>query len=236
MTKSLALKISMDKVYLKIFVIIFSLCCSFPVMAGEESYDFTTSIDAGISKKFFKRLRVGLTGSASLKENSTTLDKLSSKADVSYMVVRKVLKVGVSYYAIAKNRDNDFFFNQRFQGYTNVKYDINRFSFAWRSRYQMTYRPEKKEEKQWVNYWRNKFSFSAKIPKVPLYSSLAAELFYRTNNYKGNYITKLRYEGALKYEFDKKNSLKLYYQYDDPVNVKKLKNVSNLGLSYQFSF
>ena len=138
--------------------------------------------------------------------------------------------------ALARVVNNDFFFNQRFQGYTNVKYDINRFSFAWRSRYQMTYRPEKKEEKQWVNYWRNKFSFSAKIPKVPLYSSLAAELFYRTNNYKGNYITKLRYEGALKYEFDKKNSLKLYYQYDDPVNVKKLKNVSNLGLSYQFSF
>ena len=94
----------MDKFYLKIFVIIFSLCCSSPIMAEEESYDFTTSIDAGISKKFFKRLRVGLTESVSLKENSTTLDKLSTKADVSYAVVRKVLRVGVSYYAIAKNR------------------------------------------------------------------------------------------------------------------------------------
>lgn len=226
----------MDRIILKIFIVTISLCCSFNVMAERDACDFSTSYDAGVSKKFFKRLELGLTESVSLNNNSSTIDKFSSKADVSFAVIRKMFKVGVSYYAIAKNRHDDFYLNHRFQGYTNLKYDVNRFTFAWRSRYQMTYRPEKELEKQWINYWRNRLSVSAKMPKIALHPGVAAEMFLRTNNYKGNEISKMRYEFFLKYEFDKKNSLKLYYQYDDAMNVKNPKDVSNLGLAYQFSF
>ncbi len=229
-------KILMDKIRLGIVLMIISFCSSFQVMAERDDCDFSTSYDVGISKKFFKRLQVGFTESVSLNQNSTNLDKISSKVDVSYAVVRKIFKVGVSYYAISKHREENYFFNQRFQGYTNVKYTFNRFTLAWRSRYQMTYRPEKEEPKVWSNYWRNKLSFSAKVPHVALYPSVAAELFYRTNDYKGNSIRKMRYEVALKYELNKKNALKLYYQYDDVMNAKKKAvNGSNLGLSYQFS-
>lgn len=225
----------MDKSILKILVLLISLCCASLVMAEKDDCDFTTSYDASISKKFFKRLELGVTESLSLKNNSTTVGKVSTKVDLSYAIVRKIFKVGVSYTAIAKERKTEYFFNQKFSGYTNLKYDVNRFSFAWKSRYEMTDRPERKVEKQWVGYWRNKLSVEAKLPKVPLYPSLAAEMFYRTNNYKGNAITKMRYEFAMKYEFNKKNSLKLYYQYDDAMNVVHPLDKSNLGLAYQFS-
>ena len=148
----------MDKIRLGIVLMIISFCSSFQVMAERDDCDFSTSYDVGISKKFFKRLQVGFTESVSLNQNSTNLDKISSKVDVSYAVVRKIFKVGVSYYAISKHREENYFFNQRFQGYTNVKYTFNRFTLAWRSRYQMTYRPEKEEPKVWSNYWRNKNS------------------------------------------------------------------------------
>ena len=64
-------------------------------------------------------------------------------------------------------------------------------------------------EQFWKNYWRNALTVSFKIPKVPLTPSLSAEMFYRVNDYKGNVIDKMRYEGALKYQFNKKNSLKV---------------------------
>lgn len=226
----------MKQIFLRILalvVISFGSCVS--LFAERDDCDFSTRYEVEISKKFFKRLNVGFTESLSLVDNSTEIEKISSKVDVSYAIVRKIFKVGVYYYAIAKNREENYFFNQRFQGYTNLKYSVQRFSFAWRSRYQMSYRPEKEENKQWKNYWRNSISVSYKVPKIPLYPSVSAEMFYRTNNYKGNVIDMMRYEAALKYEFNKKNALKLFYYYDDAFNVKNPQDVSTVGLAYEIS-
>ncbi len=226
----------MKQNFLRILVLVVVSFGSFVnVLAERDDCDFSTRYDVEVSKKFFKRLNVGFTETLALVNNSTEVGKVSSKVDVSYAIVRKIFKVGVSYYAIAKNRNENYFFNQKFQGYTNLKFSARRFSFAWRSRYQMSYRPEKEENKQWKNYWRNAISISYKVPKISLYPSVSAEMFYQTNNYKGNVIDMMRYEVALKYEFNKKNALKLYYYYDDAFNVKNPQDVSTLGLAYQIS-
>jgi hypothetical protein len=225
----------MKNLFIRGLVIVFSFCLTMNVRAERDACDFASNIEVGVSKKFFKRLELGFKESVSFDQNSKHLDKVSSKVDVSCTVVRKIFKVGVSYYAISKHREENYFFNQRFQGYTNVKYSVQRFTFAWRSRFQATYRPEKSDPKIWKNYWRNALTVSFKIPKVPLTPSLSAEMFYRVNDYKGNVIDKMRYEGALKYQFNKKNSLKVYYQFNDAMNVKEPLDVSAVGLAYSLS-
>lgn len=227
----------MDKFFIRSFFLLFTVCVlPFEGIASGEECDFATAYSVGISKKFVKRVELGLTETLVLNDNSTNVEKLYTTADVSCAVVKKIFKVGIAYRAIAKHADEGFDLNHRFAGYTNLKYDIRRFTIAWKSKYQMTYRPEKAEEKQWKNYWRNRLSVSMKVPKLPLYPSLSAEVYYRTNNYKGNVVDRMKYEAALKYQINKKNSLELYYDFYDAMNVKHPENVSLLGIAYQISF
>ena len=210
---------------------------SLGVMA--ESHDFTSNLEVGLSKKFFKRLELGLAEEVAFKNNSTSLDKLTTKTDVSFAVVRKIFKVGVNYYLIGKMHKDDYLnLNHRFMGYTNLKFSLHRFSFAWRSRYQTTYSPEKEPHKEWKDYWRNRLTISFKTPKIKLYPTIGAELFLRADDYKNNplYASKMRYQAALKYEFNKSNSIKLEFQYDDDLSGKDPQNVSNIGLGYHYSF
>lgn len=221
----------------KAIILFFSVMVSMGTMA--ETNDFTSNIEIGLSKKFFKRLELGLAEEVAFKNNSSAFDKLTTKTDVSFTVVRKIFKVGVNYYLIGKMHKDDYInLNHRFMGYTNLKYSVHRFTFAWRSRYQKTYRPEKEPHKQWEDYWRNKLSISFKTPKIKLYPSVGAELFLRANDYKGEPLqaNKLRYIAALKYEFNRSNSIKLEFQYDDEMNVKAPHNVANIGLGYHYSF
>lgn len=218
-------------------IFLISVIVSMGTMA--ETRDFTSNVEVGLSKKFFKRLELGLAEEVAFKDNSTSFDKFTTKTDISFTAVRRVFKFGVNYYLIGKMHKDDYVnFNHRFTGYTNLKFSAHRFSFAWRSRYQKNYRPEKEEQKQWKDYWRNRLLVSFKTPKIKLYPSVGVELFLRANDYKREplYASKLRYSAALKYEFDRSNSLKLEYQYDDEINVKNPQNVSNIGLSYHYSF
>lgn len=232
----------MDKKFLNSFglnrlVLLVSLivCPSF-VWAEGDRQDFTSSVDFTVSKKFFKRLEVGLTESFSLRENSTELDKFYTKANVSYNVVKGVLKAGAEYYMIGKaDKRDDIYLNHRYAGYLRVKKDIGRVSFGLKSKYQVTYRPEKKPAKRYADFWRNKLYVSMKVPKIPLYPSLAAECFFRTNDYKGNDVEKIRYEAGAKYMFNKHNSLQAKFRYDDGMNVANPKDVFSVVLSYGLS-
>lgn len=228
----------MNNLYFRRFILsVFSVMLSLGVMA--ESHDFTSNLEVGLSKKFFKRLELGLAEEVAFKNNSTSLDKLTTKTDVSFAVVRKIFKVGVNYYLIGKMHKDDYLnLNHRFMGYTNLKFSLHRFSFAWRSRYQTTYSPEKEPHKEWKDYWRNRLTISFKTPKIKLYPTIGAELFLRAVDYKNNplYASKMRYQAALKYEFNKSNSIKLEFQYDDDLSGKDPQNVSNIGLGYHYSF
>lgn len=228
----------MNNLYFRRFILsVVSVMLSLGVMA--ESHDFTSNLEVGLSKKFFKRLELGLAEEVAFKNNSTSLDKLTTKTDVSFAVVRKIFKVGVNYYLIGKMHKDDYLnLNHRFMGYTNLKFSLHRFSFAWKSRYQTTYSPEKEPHKEWKDYWRNRLTISFKTPKIKLYPTIGAELFLRADDYKNNplYASKMRYQAALKYEFNKSNSIKLEFQYDDDLSGKDPQNVSNIGLGYHYSF
>lgn len=206
--------------------------------AEGDRQDFTTSLDVTLSKRFFKRLDLGLTESISLRDNSTSFDKVSTKVDLSYNVVKGIFKVGADYSLAGKaNKVHDIYLNHRFSGYFRLKANVNRFTFGLKSKYQVTYRPEKEPAKAYKNYWRNKLYFTAKLPKVSLYPLLSAECFLRTNDYKGNNtVDKMRYEAGLKYQFNKHNALQGKFRYDDGMNVADPQDVFGVILSYTYSF
>lgn len=206
------------------------------IWAGDDRQDFASSVDVSVSKKFFKKLNVELTESFSLRDNSSELDKFYTKVDVSYNVIKGLLRIGADYYLISKaNYKDDFYLNHRFSGYLRVKKDVARFSFGLKSKFQVTYRPEKEPKKQYKDFWRNKLYVSMKVPKIPLYPVAAAECFYRTNDYKGNNIEKMRYEAGAKYQFNKHNSVKALFRYDDGMNVVDPMDVYSVVLSYGFN-
>lgn len=217
-------------------LLVTSFGCSSIAWAGGDEQDFASSVSFSVSKKFNKRFNVGLTESVSFRNNSTELDKFYTKADVSYNVVRGLLRVGADYYLIgAANKKDDIYLNHRYSGYLRVKKDVSRFSFGLKSKYQITYRPEKRQHKQYKDVWRNKLYVSTKIPKTHLYPCVGVEAFIRTNSYKGTCLTKLRYEGGAKYNFNKRNSLKALFRYDDGMNVSRPKDVFSVALSYDLT-
>lgn len=219
-----------------IVLLVTSFCCASVAWAGGDEQDFTSSVSFSVSKKFFKRLNVGLSESVSMRANSTELDKFSTKADLSYNVVKGLLRVGADYYLIgAADKKDDIYLNHRYAGYLRVKKDVARFSFSLKSKYQITYRPERAPKKQYKDYWRNKLTVSMKVPKMPLYPLIGVEAFYLTNNYKGNAVDRIRYEAGAKYNFNKKNSLKALFRYDDGMNVSKPKDLFGVVLSYSLS-
>lgn len=201
--------------------------------AGGDRQDFATSFDFTLSKRFFKRMDLGVTEAFSLRNNSSELDKVSTKVDLSYNIVKGILKAGVDYSIAGKAAKNqDLFLNHRFSGYLRVKKDVSRFTFGLKSKYQITYRPEKEASKAYKNFWRNKLYVSVKLPKVALHPLISAECFYRTNNFKGNSVEKMRYEAGLKYEFNKHNALQAKFRYDDGMNVVNPKDVYGVVVSY----
>lgn len=208
----------------------------FDAWAGGDRQDFTSSLDFTVSKRFFKRMDVGLTESLSLRDNSSSIDKIATKVDLSYNVVKGLMKVGVDYSLAGKaNKAQDLYMNHRFAGYIRLKKDVSRFTFGFKSKYQITYRPEKESSKMYKYFWRNKVYASVKLPKVPLYPSLSAECFYRTNNFKGNLVEKMRYEAGLKYAFNKHNAIQAKFRFDDGMNVSNPKDVFGVIASYTLS-
>lgn len=205
--------------------------------AGGDRQDFVSSVDFTLSKRFFKRLDLGLTESLSLKNNSSSIDKISTKADVSYNVVKGVFKVGVDYSIAGKaNKEQDLYLNHRFSGYARLKKDVSRFTFGLKTKCQISYRPEKEPAKEFKHYWRNKLYFTAKLPKVALYPLASAECFLRTNDFKGNNtIEKMRYEAGLKYEFNKHNALQAKFRYDDAMHVVDPLDRFGVVVSYMLS-
>ncbi len=229
---------SILKKYISHIIVLFvaSFLGVFNAWAGGDRQDFASSWDFTVSKRFFKRLDLGFTESLSLRDNSTRFDKVSTKVDLSYNVVKGIMKVGADYSLAGKtNKADDWYINHRVSGYIRLKKDVSRFTFGFKSKYQMTYRPEKEPAKQYKNYWRNKLYATVKLPKVALYPIVSAECFYRTNNYKGNTIEKMRYEAGLKYQFNKHNALQGKFRFDDGMNVKDPKDVFGVVVSYSLS-
>jgi hypothetical protein len=222
-------------------LLLFSTFLFFPVLNAQERYtDFGTNIGVEISKSLGRRFDISLEQEFRTKNNVSDIDRLLTGIGGSYSIIRKYLKVGASYDFIANWDEEKEYFNlrHRFKVQLNGRYDVDRFSFRLRSRYQFTYRDESVRRYNWNprQYWRNRLSVSYKVPGIALTPSVSCEMFYQLNNYKGNVIDNLRFETGLEYGLNKNNSLELICRYDTEINIKEPENKITVGLLYVYSF
>lgn len=228
----------MNKKKIVLPLILTLFCLS--LIAQDEYTDFGTNIGVGVSKSIGKRFEIGLEEEFRTKNNVSDIDRFSTGVDASFSILRKYLKVGAGYIFMASWDEVDelFEWRHRYYGQLNGRYDVDRFSFKLRSRYQITYRDESVKRYKWNprHYWRNRFNVSYKVPKIALTPFISFEVFCQTNHYKGNVIDNLRYETGVEYKFDKRNSLELTLRYDDEINVKEPQNKLSVGLFYTYSF
>jgi len=207
---------------------------------SQEKEDFGARLGVDVSKRFWKRLDVGLSEEFRLKNNCHDMGRWSNGVDVSYTILKRVFKVGAGYDLIGEWNEYDeyFDFKHRFNGYFSLKHSINRFSCSWKSRYQITYKNEDYGRYKWnpKNYCRNKVNVSYDIPRLTLEPYVSFECFFQTNNYKGNVVDRLRYEVGFEYEFDKHNSIDLNCRYNMGVNVNKPERQCQVGVFYHYKF
>ena len=218
------------------------LCLLFQssLFAQGEATDFGMNLGVDFSKKFGKKFEIGIGEEFRTKNNVSEVDRFMTSATVSYSPIRKYLKLGAGYVFIANWQDVEEYYSlrHRFYGQASTKYDLDRFTFGLRSRYQHTWLDESEKRYKWNPrcYWRNKLNVSYKVPKIHLSPFISGELFYQTNHYKGNVIDAYRLEGGLKYDFDRRNSLELAVRYDEDINVKAPTSKISVGLFYSYSF
>ena len=218
------------------------LCLLFQssLFAQNEVTDFGTNLGIDLSKKFGKKFEVGVGEEFRTKNNVSEVDRFMTGVDVSYAPIRRYLKLGVGYVFIANWQEVEEYYNlrHRFFGQASTKYDLSRFTFGLRSRYQYTWLDESQKRHKWNPrcYWRNKLNVSYKVPKIALSPFVSGEIFYQTNYYKGNVIDAYRLEAGLKYDFDKRNSLEFAFRYDEDINIKAPTSKISVGLFYSYSF
>ncbi|MCK9155794.1 MAG: DUF2490 domain-containing protein [Paludibacteraceae bacterium] len=224
----------------RILLLILGLLLLPDISFSQETEDFGTRIGASVSKRFWKKLEVGLGEELRFKNNSQDIDQWANEADISYTILKKVFKIGVGYDLKGEWNEYDeyFDFKHRFNGYFTLKHDISRVNISWKSCYQITYKNPDYGYYKWnpKNYWRNKINVSYNLPKIALEPYVSFESFYQMNNYKVNLFDRLRYEAGLEYAFDKHNSLTLSCRYNQAINVKERKNNCQVGLFYHYDF
>lgn len=220
------------------FMLISLICVS--AFASDGVEDFGSSVSAGLTKRLWNRLDVGLEEEVRFDNNSTDFERWSSSVDMSYIILKKVFKIGIGYdlLGVWDYETEGFEFRHRFNAYFTLKHDIARFNISWKSRFQSTYRDEDTGDYAWNprNYWRNKVGLSYNIRKCPITPLIAFECFYRPDYYKGHFIDCLRYEGGLKYSITKKQSLQAIFKYDYEIGVKNPERMSRICLSYNIEF
>lgn len=207
---------------------------------SQETEDFGMRFGASAEKKVWRRLSVGLGEELRLKNNCTDLDKWVTEVDLSYNIVKRIFKVGVGYDFIGDwDEYGEYFdFKHRFCGYFVLKHDVSRFNFAWKSRYQVTYKDESYGPVKWnpKNYWRNKLNVSYNIPRSHFEPFASVECFFQHNNYKGNVVDRLRGEVGVTYDFSKRQSVDFSVRYNQDINVKKPEKNCQLGFFYKYDF
>ncbi len=162
-----------------------------------------------------------------MDENISHIDKVFSEVGVQYKMI-KGLYIAVNY---RFGRDNDYEtvnYNIRHRidlGIT-YKYKLNDFRFAFRTKVQTKNALPNENS---PTFSRNKLSIKYKL-KNNLSPFIAYEFYYQFN--EQNVINRTRFFLGSSYKVNKKNTIKLFYMYENKFNTKNLKHNHVYGVSY----
>lgn len=199
-------------------VLLFAFLCFFSLKNYAQSSDLGSTIEAEISKRFFKKLDLSISAEWRQREDLKEIDRYSFGGDIGYRF-NSYLKIGAAYNYIQFNHNKKGWETRhRYHAYATGSYKYNRLKFSLRERFQSTYRVGVKETYKRANpkfIMRSKFEIDYNIRKSMFEPYVSAELYNTLNDPRKNYVDRLRYEVGTAIKLNKKNSFNVGYRYTD---------------------
>ncbi|MBO4814157.1 MAG: DUF2490 domain-containing protein [Muribaculaceae bacterium] len=224
--------------------------------------DFGMSYSLGVEKKFSKKTKLEAEAELRTRNDTKTLDRWSLEVSASHKLT-PWLKAEAGYLWLYDNNREKITYNtsgsynnwrpsywgtrHRFHVSLTGSFDIGRFGFSIRERYQYTYRPTATTTRyDFDNEWwedtevkskhdhtlRSRLKIDYNIPKSKLTPYVSAELFNDMS------LTKSRFMAGADYTLKKKHTFGAFYRYQI-VNSNDNDNETNehmIGFSYKYKF
>jgi predicted porin len=188
--------------------------------------DFQLWLDAGlnykVNKKFDLSFEAAYRRDNNLADVSQTYLELQAKSDpLKFLVISGGYRLSGWFEKYLVNR---------LFAYARFSFDIERLKVQYRLRYDNNFNASIGEL---PDFLRNKIKLKYRIRKFPIDPYFAYELFYRTN-YIDPKFTQQRFDIGLDYAISKKNSLQVYYRFQQELNAYAPERNFILGISYSF--
>ncbi|MDR1683797.1 MAG: DUF2490 domain-containing protein [Candidatus Symbiothrix sp.] len=157
-------------------------------------------------------------------DNSIGFERNITTLGLDYSLLNRKLKIG-TYYAFLYLYNNDRLFEARHRYYFNLSYkeSIDQWTFSWRGRWQFTHRDENHDEYK-INpkqVLKNKFQIEYSILGKPWEPFISCDLYNDLNNPKGNYLTRIRYQGGATWRLNQTDYMDFFARYDHYLDARE---------------
>ena len=191
----------------------------------------------GISKKLGKNWKLSLDQEFRFTNDISQFDIYFTDFGVDYKL-NKHFSLGANY-RFYQNKNSDGIFQTQHRWSTDAEYKqkIDRFTLAYRLRFQNKDEDFFTSESSNNLYnLRNKFSLDYNIKNFKFDPFFEAELYRQIYDATTTELSKLRWTLGLEYSLKKFGDLEMFYRIDNELNQSYNKNTYIFGLGYKFSF
>jgi len=219
----------------KIFLCLLGLVCCVSMMAKD---DFGSILSVDVTKKIMKGLNVSFEEEFRTRSDFSVTDRFSHTLDLSYKPV-KYLKVGGAYNLINFNHEKrGWEIRHRYYFYATGSWDVGRFSFSLRERFQSTKRQGVEQTATRANpklFLRSRLKMDYNIRKSKFDPFASIEFFNTLNDPQKNKIDQWRGVAGVDYKLKKNNVLQFFYRYTNYTDEETM-NKHLFGIGYSFKF
>lgn len=221
----------MNNFYYKILLLFIGLCCCNRTKA--QVNDAGLWLNVNVEKKITQKFSAQFTHSLRYYENISELSTSFSEIGLSYKIIKPLTVAGFYRFSNKKRVDDFYSTSHRYSFYLSYKLKVKQVKINFREQFQSRYKDIETSATGGIpkNHLRSKMALSYDLEKkyTPYVS---AELFYEI----GEYIDNVRYKAGVEYEWNKFNTVNLYYMIDKEMNVKNPWTNYVIGLGYNFTF
>jgi hypothetical protein len=214
------LRVSVVCCYLFLGYVIFS-----PALRAQVK-DFQTWNSIALEKKVTKKLDISISQELRLRDNSSELNSTFTDAGFTYEALKN-FNIGL-YYRLIIMSDGI-----AHRAYIDVSFKHQISKWTAQARIRLQHQEEKNELAE--NYIRPKVSLTYKINKK-WQPYVSGELFYHARYFKSSLFDEYRLTAGCNYNFNKRNSIKFFYLFDQEFNVNAAEQSHVTGIAYQHNF
>lgn len=204
---------------------------------SQDVYGLWTGVE--VVKPLSNSLSVSVAPELRMTSSPFRVDDMLLEANIAFKPLKWMqIVVGYRYSRFYESDFDDRFNGHRYSIAIRPKFQLGRFSFAYRGQYQRSmiywydlgYSIENKDN------FRNRLQISYNVPKTKVEPFMMGELYYDLTSGKQREFNRLRVRVGVSYPFNKRNEVEVFGQYQTKLNAKTYETSYVLGVFYSFSF